>query len=203
MNEQGLIFSRSGLASKLYEVSPLLYPQFGINNKNFLPHERDLPKHGLITRMEVFDFGFADPSQSIAPYDTAYCPLVMGRDFLVEMVTGTYSTQISQVLQNPAAVPAVPGGPGAIDTPGFLVNFLHTHQGVERQWSNKNITDIESVGHLGYPLVLKSPALLPMGDTIMCVIQNLLNATLQAQIVFTGGQFDTEEYGQETGASGT
>lgn len=193
MHEHGLIFSRSGDRKKLYRVNPLLFSQFGLNNHYALPTERDLPQHGLILRQYNFDFGFADQNTSIAPYDTAFCPLVMGRDFLVEMVTATYQAAA-------AANPPSAGQPGANGTPGFLVNWLHTHNGVQRQFANKNLTDIEACGDGFFPTLLKSPALLPQGDTITCVIQNLANVTLQAQILFTGAEFDTETFGQEAGA---
>lgn len=201
--ERGLIFSRYGQRQSPFRVSPLLFSQFGLSNKYFLPLVRDLPQHGLITRFYAFDFGYANPNNSIAPYDTAYCPLQLGRDFLVEAVTGVYGAAAPQVLQNP---PATPNGVGAVTsqvganvTPGFLVNWLHTHNGVQRQWSNKAITDGESCGNGRYPLLLKDPALLPEGDTITCMIQNLANVTLQAQLLFMGGEFDsdTASYGQE------
>jgi hypothetical protein len=68
---------------------------------------------------------------------------------------------------------------------------------VQRQWSNKSITDQESTGDGMTPLILRDPALLPQGDTITCMIQNLANVTLAAQIVFMGGEFDTDSYPQE------
>lgn len=192
--ETGLIFSRSGYRMHRYRVSPYLFSQFGAYNKYLLPSKRDLPSHGLMTSFLVFDFGCTNPNSSIAPYDTAYCPLVLGRDSLVTIVTGYYTSAPPQVLTNPAATPYGIGaqttqvGPNV--TPGFLVNFLHTHQGAQRQWSNKEITDGESVGDYQYPLVLKDPALLPEGDTITCKIQNLANVTLQAQICFMCAAFD-------------
>jgi hypothetical protein len=180
------------LTRKRYRVSSYLFPQFGAYNKFILPKDRDLPSHGLITRFYAFDFGVSTPALSIAPYDTGYCPLVLGRDFLVWAVTGVYSAQA-------ATDPPVAGQPNANVSPGFLVNWLHTHNGVQRQWANKAITDGEACGNGRYPLILKDPALLPQGDTITCVIQNLANVTLVAQLVFSGGEFDTEQYGQEAG----
>jgi hypothetical protein len=192
-----LIYSRSGNRQKLYRVSPLLLAQFGTYNKYFLPKKRDLPTHGLVTRFYVFDFGYANPNSSIAPMQMEFCPLVMGRDFLCEMITGRYGAAAPQVLTNPATQTV---DAGANVTPGFLVNFLHTHNGVQRQWANKPLTNDEAIGSALYPLFLKDPALLPEGDTLTCVIQNLSNVTLQAQILFTGGEFDTGSYGQESGA---
>jgi hypothetical protein len=196
LHENGLIFSRSGTRLKRYRVSPYLYSQFGQYNKYLLPKKRDLPAHGLITRFYVFDFGYSNPGNLIAPMQWAQCPLVMGRDFLVWAVTGRYVSAAPLILTNPATTPAQVG-PNV--SPGFLVNWLHTHNDVQRQWSNKNITDGEAIGTARFPMMLKDPALIPRGDTITCVIQNLANVTLQAQIVFAGGEFDTETYGQEAG----
>jgi hypothetical protein len=196
LHENGLIFSRSGTRLKHYRVSPLLYSQFGVYNKYLLPKKRDLPAHGLITRFYAFDFGHSNPGNSIAPMQWAQCPLILGRDFLVWAVTGVYNAAAPQILTAP---PTTPAQVGLNVSPGFLVNWLHTHNDVQRQWSNKNITDGEAIGTGRLPMMLKDPALLPRGDTITCVIQNLNNVTLQAQIVFAGGEFDTETYGQEAG----
>jgi hypothetical protein len=199
LHDNGLIFSRSGDTRKLYRVSPLLYSQLGQNNRFHLPKRRDLPEHGLVTRYYCFDFGFSSPAASIGPYDTGYCPLVLGRDLLVWAVTAVYQAAPPTAIQVPAYAPPSIGQVGANASPGFLVNWLHTHNGVQRQWANKNITDGESCGNARHPLILKDPALLPQGDTITCEIQNLNNVTLQAQILFTGAEFDTETYGQEAG----
>ena len=196
----GIIFSRSGYKSRLYRVNPLLFPQFGLSNECFLPDDRNLPKHGLVTRFYPFDFGFSSYGNAIAPYDTAYCPLIVGRDFLVTAITAVYQAAPPQTIQNPPAAPAIIGQPNANVSPGFLVSWLHTHAGVTRQWSNKNVTDSEFTGNGRYPLLLKDPALLPQGDTITCVIQNLANVTLLGQVVFMGGEFDTALYGEEPGA---
>jgi hypothetical protein len=193
--EQGLIFSRSGARQRLYRVSPLLFSQYQTENFRFLPRVRDLPEHGLVTRFYVFDFGYSNPSSQIAPYNTAYCPLQLGRDFLAHTVTATYESVGPQVLTAPPAALISATAPNV--SPGFLVNFLHTHNGVQRQWSNKSITDQESTGDGMTPLILRDPALLPQGDTITCMIQNLANVTLAAQIVFMGGEFDTDSYPQE------
>lgn len=202
MHEHGLIFSRSGYRLRTYRVSPLLFPQFGPYNKYILPKSRDLPLHGLVTRFYVFDFGFSNPGNAIAPYQTAYCPLVMGRDFLAWAVTRVYSVLAPSGLTNPATTPYGVGANqlGANQSPGLLVNWMHTHNDVQRQWSNKNVTDGEQGGDGRYPMILKDPALLPQGDTVTCVVQNLSNVTLAAQYLFAGGEFDTETYGQESGA---
>jgi hypothetical protein len=186
MREPGLIFSESGDSRRLYRVSPLLFPQYPALNKYFLQKGRDLPQHGLITRFEVFDFGFAVPGNVISPYDTAFADVQIGRDFLATIITGTYAAGV-------AATPPVAGQPNANVTPGMLVMFLHTHLGVQRQWENKPVTDIESLGDGMNPSFLKEPILLCAGDTLTCQIQNLGNVNLQAQILLTGGQFDTAQ----------
>lgn len=196
MREKGLIFSRSGYALRTYCVSPYLYPQFGQYNKYFLPKHRDLPTYGMVTRMYVFDFGYSNPGNQIAPYQLAQCPLVLGRDFVCWAVTQVSQSIGPQILTNPATgtanvAPSV--------SPAYLVNFLHTHQDSQRQWSNKAITEGEAAGTGRYPLMLKDPALLPQGDTITCVIQNTSNCTLAAQVCFLGAEFDTETFGQEAG----
>jgi len=183
--EPGLIFSDSGDARRLRRISPLLFPQYpGGLNKYFLQKVRDLPQHGLLTRFQVFDFGFGSGTGNlVAPYDTAYADVQIGRDFLAEVITGTY--QAAAVTTPPTA-----GQPNANQTPGFLVTFLHTHDGVQRQWENKPITDLESVGSGENPLLLTEPILLVAGDTLTCQLQNLANVTLQAQILLIGGEFD-------------
>jgi hypothetical protein len=178
----GIHFWRDGRARR---VNPDLFSQFGEYNRLLLPTERELPKHGLITRIYPFDFGYAFPNNSLAPYAQADCPLLIGRDFLVWAITRTYSTVAT-------TNPPVAGTPGANGSPGLLINFLHTHNGVQRQLMNKPLTDDEFGGDGQYPMILKEPMLLAEGDTIMCTLQNLLNATMQAQVVFIGGEFDTD-----------
>jgi|SRR5271157_1571945 len=197
MYETGLIFSRSGDRRRLYPVSPYLYSQFGPYNKFILPKRRDLPSHGLITRLYAFDFGFSIPGNALAPYDTGYSPLIIGRDLLVLAVTKVSYAAAPNVAAG-GTLP-IAGGAGANGSPAFLVNWLHTHGGVQRQWSNKNITDGEAGGTGRKPMILRDPALLAEGDTMTCVVQNMLNATLQVQLLFTCGEFDTETFGQEAG----
>jgi len=197
MHGCGIIFSQDGVG-RFYRVSPLLFPQFGPYNKFLLPKDRDLPIHGLILRQQVFDFGYAVSSNAIPPLGQVDCPLVLGRDMLVWARTGVYGA--AAVAGPPGqALPTAVGQPGANQTPGFLVNFFHTHAGVQRQWANKNITDIEAVGDGQLPYIETTPTLLLQGDTLMCTVQNLANVTLLAQIVLHGGEFDTETFGQEAG----
>jgi hypothetical protein len=192
--EPGLIFSESGDTRRLHRVSPLLFPQYpqGLS-KYFLQKGRDLPQHGLVTRFQVFDFGFGSGTGNlVAPFDTAYADVQIGRDFLAEIITGTYATAAAAIPPSNSGSPGygLGGQPNANQTPGFLVTFLHTHDGVQRQWENKPVTDIESVGDGLNPSLLTEPILLVAGDTLTCQLQNLANATLQAQILLIGGEFD-------------
>ncbi len=183
MNEHSLIFSRSGGPDKLYRVSPLLFPQYQLANAYQLPERRDLPLEGLELRFETFDFGFANPGNIITPNDTAYFGIAFGRNFLATMITGC------GVPQGQAALPAA-GAPGTKVTPTFLFNFQHENaKGVIRQWSNKPLTDIEGVGTAEEPLMFKSPAFIAQGDTLTCMMQNVSNCNLMAQIVLVGGEF--------------
>ena len=79
----------------------------------------------------------------------------------------------------------------AVSYTHLLVQFFHTHDGVQRTWENKPITDIEAVGDAQNPSFLKEPILLVSGDTLTCQLQNLLDATLQAQIILVGGEFES------------
>lgn len=184
MHGNQLIFSRSGNRRRLYGVDPLLFPQYTTFNKYFLPDEHELPRHGLQTNFLVFDFGFSDPSLAIAPYDTGYFPVELGFNFLAEMITG-----VSDVL-GVTTTPSAGAQQNVQVTPSYLINFQHTHLGNTRQWAAKNVTNIEAVGTAENPLLFKSPVLLPKGDSLVCVLQNLANAQLRAQILLTGGSFD-------------
>jgi hypothetical protein len=168
-----------------------MFPQYPALNNYFLPKGRDLPQFGLLTRFLVFDFGYASIVNAVSPSDTQPADVQIGRDVLIEVITGVYSTA-------PAAVPpslssssgyGLPGQPNANQTPGFVLTFLHTHDGVQRQWENKPICDIEAVGEALNPMLLKEPILLVAGDTLTCELQNFTNATLQAQILLIGGEF--------------
>jgi hypothetical protein len=192
MREPGLIFSRSGDTRQLYRVSPLLFPQYPAIHNYFLQKTRDLPTFGLRTRFQAFDFGYST-GNAVQPLDTAYFDLQIGRDFLAEIITGTYGSAAANV---PPSLPSSPGyglaqQPNANGTPGFLVQFFHTHDGVQRTWENKPITDIEAVGDAQNPSFLKEPILLVSGDTLTCQLQNLLDVTLQAQIILVGGEFES------------
>jgi len=176
--EPGLIFSTSGDCRRLRRISPLLFPQYPALNKYFLQKERDLPTFGLVTRFQVFDFGYSSDLQ-------------IGRDFLAEIITGIYGAVAAAVPPSLSTSSGygLGGQINANQTPGFLVTFLHTHDGVQRQWENKPITDIEAVGNGTDPSLLKEPILLVTGDTLTCQLQNLSNVTLQAQILLIGGEF--------------
>jgi len=181
MGANQLIFSRSGSA-KFYTVSPLLFGQKKLNNKYFLPDGRDLPEH-VELRFWTFDFGFSDPSAAIAPYDKAFFGLPAGRNFLAVSMN-----QASVPQPTSTGTPAA-GNPGALVTPAFLVNFLHTHEGAQRQWSNKDEFDVEAAGDGRLPYIFKSPVLILQGDTLTCSVTNLSNCTLQAQVMIAGGEF--------------
>jgi hypothetical protein len=185
MRGHDLIFSRNWDGVERYRVSPFLFPQFGLKNKFFVPSERDLPSDGLSFRWWVFDFGFTNPGNIIPPYGVVYAGLPAGRNFLVFSLTGASVPQGAQG----AAAPATAGQPGAQVSPAFQINFLHTHEGVQRQWAQKNLTDMVAVGRGTYPLVLKNPALILKGDTLTCQLVNLSNCNLLAQVVLAGGEF--------------
>jgi hypothetical protein len=182
MHANHLIFSRDMRGSRLYRVSPLLFPQEQTENFRHLAQERDLPAHGLMLAFYGFDFGFSDPGKVIGPYATEHFGAAARKNFLVSSITGCSATVAT-------AAPPVAGAAGAQKTPAFLFNFLHTHQGITRQWFNKNLTNVEGLGNGQDPLMLKSPALIPEGDTLTCLVQNLGNSTLQVQILLTGGEF--------------
>jgi hypothetical protein len=184
MHGHSLIFSRSGGPDRLYRVSPLLFPQSGLNNKYFLPSERDVPLEGLETRFQTFDFGFAIPGTALTPYDTGHFGITFGRNFLAELITG---------CSVPAASAVVPvaGAPGAKASPEFLFNFNHENaKGAVRLWSQKPLKDTEGLGTAEEPMVFKSPVLILAGDTLTCEVRSLVNATLQVQIVLIGGEFE-------------
>src|ERR1700688_1718788 len=169
MHGHSLIFSRSGGPDRLYRVSPLLFSQREMMNKYFLPDERDLPAHGLELRFETFDFGFANPGNIVAPYDTAYFDIAFGRNFLAEIITGC-----SMVA--PRLNPPVAGAPNAAVSPAFLFNFMHLNSlGVQRQWPSKPVTDVEALGTAEEPMIFKSPVLILQGDTLQCQLTNLAN----------------------------
>ena len=184
MHGNRLIFSRSGTRSRCYGVDPLLFPQYTVLNGYFLPDDHELPQHGLITQMLPFDFGFNDPTLAIAPYDTAQFPMTPDGNFLAEAITGV--SDVLGLVNPPAA-----GSLSNVQVrPSYLINFQHTHAGVTRQWANKNVTDREAVGTAENPLLFKSPILIPKGDTLTCIVQNLANAQLRVQILLVGGSFN-------------
>lgn len=184
MHGNQLIFSRDGTRSKLYGVSPLLFPQYHVLNHYFLPHMRELPAHGLSAQVLVFDFGFSDPTLTVAPMDTQFFPLTLGSNFLALAITG-----VSDVPPSTGVVPAAGALSGVQVSPAYLVNMQQTHQGNTWQWMNKDVTNREAVGTAENPLMLKSPPLIPAGDTLGCVVRNLGNASLRVQITLIGGSF--------------
>jgi hypothetical protein len=182
MDTNQLIFSRSGGADKLYKVNPLLFPQQHLANAYQLPDSRDLPSEGLELRFLTFDFGFATPGSALAPFDLQPYGIPIGRNFLATAITGASIPASS--LTPPAA-----GSPGAVVSPAFLFNFFHTHEGVQRQWFNKDVTDVTGLGDGKRPRIFRAPILLVSGDTLTCQVRNLSNCTLQVQIMLAGGEF--------------
>jgi hypothetical protein len=182
MQTNQLIFSRSGGASKLFKVNPLLFPQQHLANEYQIPDSRDLPSEGLELRLLTFDFGFAIPGNALGPFDLQPCGLPIGRNFLATAITGASIPAAS-------ATPAAAGSPGAVVSPAFLFNFFHTHEGVQRQWFNKDVQDVVGVGDARRPRIFKAPILLVSGDTLTCQVRNLSNCTLQVQIMLAGGEF--------------
>ena len=184
MHGNQLTFSRSGDRRKLFGVRPYLFPQYTELNGYFLPDDRELPQHGLAAQLLVFDFGFADPSQIVAPLDTQFYPLTLGGNFLANSITGC-----SDVPPSVGVVPTPGAQSGVAVSPAFLVNFQQTHNGNTWQWNNKDVSNLEALGTAENPLMFKSPPFLPMGDTISCLVRNLGNTSLRVQIVLAGGSF--------------
>jgi hypothetical protein len=184
MRGNHLIFSASGDRRKLFRVNPLFFPQYEIINGYFLPEEHELPQHGLTTQMIPFDYGFNDPTLIIAPYDSVPFAVTPGQDFLAEAITATMD------VPGGATPPAAGALANILQSPAFLINFQHTHNGSTRQWANKGITSNEACGTGEHPLLFKSPVLIPKGDTLTCTVQNMLNASLRVQVLLLGGSFD-------------
>lgn len=182
METNELIFSRSGGADRLYKVNPLLFPQQHLANKYQLPDGRDLPASGLELRFWTFDFGFANAGNVVPPYALAPTGLPAGRNFLVVSISGASVPQAS-------ATPPTAGNPGAQSSPSFQINFLQTSDGNQRQWFNKAIQDVAGFGDGRRPHIFKNPILVLQGDTLVCQVQNLLNANLRVQIMLAGGEF--------------
>lgn len=180
----GLIFSRSGDTRRLYEVSPYLFPQYPALNERFLPDARELPEHGLSAQILVFDFGFCQPSLTVAPYDTQFFPVTLPNNFL-----GISITAVSDVPPSQNVVPALGVVAGVQQNPAFLMNIQHTHKGNTWQWFNKDVTNREGAGTAQNPLMCKSPVLVPAGDTLSAIVRNLSNASLRVQITLIGGAF--------------
>jgi len=195
MRGNQLIFSRSGDRRKLYPVSPLLFPQSFLNNKYFLPNDNELPEGagyerptgGLLTTFLAFDFGFNDPSLIAASYDTVYVPLLVSQNFLAEAITGVAQAQAPASVSSVVAIPS--GGSMQNVPPFFLFNIQHTHAGKTRQWFTKPVPNNLGLGTGEEPLMFKIPALVPAGDTLTAMIQNLAGNPLQAQICLIGAEF--------------
>lgn len=197
MHANHLTFSRGGVSGsrrsgpqRLYRVSPYLFPQQGILNGYSLPEDRELPTAGIHAQVLVFDFGFATPSQRVAPMDAQFFPLTLGSNFLAIAITGVSDVPPSQAVVPGAPLPAGTTFPAGIQVdPAYLVTLSHTHQGNTWQFANKATTNREACGTARNPLFFKRPILLPIGDTVGCMVQNMANATVRIQITLIGGTF--------------
>ena len=110
--------------------------------------------------------------------------MVLGNNFLAETITA-----VSDVL-GVATVPAAGSQANVNQSPSFLINFQHTHLGNTRQWMNKSVTNLEACGTGENPSLFKHPPLIPAGDTLTCIVTNLLNAQQRVQVLLLGGIFD-------------
>ena len=185
MHGNQLIFSRSGKRSRLYGVSPYLFPQRTILNDYFLPDVKELPAHGLVAQVLVFDFGFSIPLQQVAPMDTQYFPITLPNNFLALAITGVSDVPPSQN----ASVPAAGSLNGVQVDPAYLINFQQTYNGNTWQWANKAVTNREMCGTALNPYMFKSPVLVPAGNTLACTVQNMANTSLRVQVTLIGGSF--------------
>lgn len=185
MHGNQLTFSRSGKRSRLYSVSPLLFPQRGILNDYFLPDVKELPAHGLVAQVLVFDFGFSIPLQQVAPMDTQYFPITLPNNFLALAITGVSDVPPSQNVN----VPAAGALSGVQVDPAYLINFQQTYNGNTWQWANKAVTNREMCGTAMNPYMFKSPVLVPAGNTLACTVQNMANTSLRVQVTLIGGSF--------------
>lgn len=185
MRGHQLIFSRSGDRRKLFGVSPYLFSQYELINEYFLPADKELPEHGLQAQVLVFDFGFAQPSNTVPPMDTQFFPITLPNNFLATGATG-----VSDIPPSTLTTVTAAGATSAVQIdPAYLLNFQQTHGGSTWQWMNKDVSNGEGVGTGEHPLVFKSPVLMPAGDTISCVVRNLANASLRVQVALIGGSF--------------
>lgn len=190
-----LIFSRGGVSpsgpngpQKPYRVSPALFSQYPAINRYFLPDGRELPRHGLQAQILIFDFGFSLPSQTVGPMDSQFFQLAMASNFLACAITGVSDVPPSQNVAVPVA--GYTGQFAGVQfDPAYLITFQQTHAGNTWQWSNKGLTNREACGKGGNPLMFKSPALIPAGDTVACTVQNLANTSLRVQVTLVGGSF--------------
>jgi|SRR5579885_2640612 len=165
-----------GDSSGVLRISPYLFNLRSLLNIFFLPKQRDLPQTGLDLRSMVFDFGFnknlAGPS--IDAFDTFRQGDVARRNMLVWGITGT-ATLVSG---------------GAVGSPALLFNLFHSHNGSQRQFFNKDISDVEALGTAQKPLILAHPYLILAGDNVVCEVQNLSINPINAQVVLWAGEFD-------------
>jgi hypothetical protein len=185
MRGNQLIFSASGDRRKLYPVSPYLFSQHQCDNWRYLPDDKELPLHGMKTQTLVFDFGFSLPAMIVGPMDSQFFPFTLPNNFLGIAAAGVSDVPPSQNVTTPAAGALA----GVQISPAYLVNIQQTHNGNTWQWFNKDITADEAVGTGEHPLMFTSPIFLPAGDTVSCIVRNLGNTSLRAQITILGASF--------------
>jgi len=169
-----LVRSLTGSANRLEMVSPYLFGQRKLLNRYFLAGLRDLPITGMTLRAKTFDFGFNNPALTLAPFAAQDTNLVIKANFLVWGIVGTSSFAAS-------------GDAGP--SPAYLFNILHSHEGKQITWFNKDVSDTECAGSAKRPYLLRRPQLVIAGDSLQVEIQNLTGSNLNAQIVLYGGEF--------------
>jgi len=160
------------------KLSPYLFSQFGILNHRHLPKERDLPLKGLLLKAIVFDFGFNNAANVIAPFQEADLSIPIRRNLLVWAITGNF-----QVVSTAAAPPA-------LVSPPLLFQVTQQHEAKLFQWFNKPVPAAEQLGTATKPNILKDPHLVIAGDALNVDVQNSGNYNLAAQVVLYGGEFE-------------
>lgn len=150
-------------------ISPFLFAQRQLRNILYLPKLRDLPQ-GLDLKAMVYDFGFtAGSGAGLAALETQEKSLVVERPILVWGLNG-FST----------------------DAAGFLLQCFHNHEGAQRQFFNKHVSNVAMCGSNTRPHVFRRPYMFLRGDSIEIEIKNLSQAASAAkiQVVLYGGEFD-------------
>jgi hypothetical protein len=153
--------------------SPFLVGQRGILQDVFLPTLLELPEDGLEPFEMTFDFGFLSGQYLLDPYGQQIQTIAYDHNALIWGMT---------VVSNPT-----PGGVAVV--PPLLFQLIHNHDGVQRQFFNKSMVGHEHGGSGKHPLIVKSPQLVLKGDSVTCIVNNLGNNNLRAQVTLLQGQF--------------